>query len=66
MTEREHMPRISQFKIYRLSPSQVNVVIRGIDLVLSRDEVRDLIEALDLAFDDGPQIVCEVVEQVRL
>ena len=66
MTEHEHTPSISQFKIYRLSPSQVNVVIRGIDLVLNRDEVRDLIDALDMAFDDGPQIVCEVVEQVRL
>ncbi len=63
MTEYEHMPRISQFKIYRLSPSQVNVVIRGIDLVLSRDEVRDLIDELEMAFDDGPQIVCEVVER---
>ena len=66
MTEHEHMPRISQFKIYRLSPSRVNVVIRGIDLVLNRAEVRDLIDALDMAFDDGPQIVCEVVDQVRL
>ena len=66
MTEYEHMPRISQFKIYRLSPSQINVVIRGIDLVINRAEVRDLIDALDMAFDDGPQIVCEVVEQVRL
>lgn len=37
-----------------ISPSRVNVVIRGIDLVLNRDEVLDLIEALDLAFDDGP------------
>ncbi len=63
MTEHEHMHSISQFKIYRLSPSQINVVIRGIDLVLNRDEVRDLIDALDAAFDDGPQIVCEVVER---
>ena len=66
MTEHKHTPRISQFKIYRLSPSHVNVVIRGIDLVLNRDEVRDLIDSLDMAFDDGPQIVCEVVEQARL
>ncbi len=63
MTEYEHMPRISQFKIYRLSPSQVNVVIRGIDLVINRDEVRDLIDSLEMAFDGtGPEIVCEVVE----
>ena len=63
MTEHPHTPRISQFKIYRLSPSEVNVVIRGIELVLNRDEVRDLIDALEVAFDDGPQIVCEVVER---
>ena len=63
MTEYEHTPRISQFKIYRLSPSLVNVVIRGIDLVLDRDDVRDLIDSLEMAFDDGPQIVCEVVER---
>ena len=46
MTEHEHTPSISQFKIYLLSPSKVNVVIRGIDLVLNRAEVRDLIDAL--------------------
>lgn len=62
MTEHEHTPPIRCVKIYRLSPSQVNIVVRGIEIVLNRAEVRDMINAMERAFDDdGPQIVCEVV-----
>ena len=52
MTEHPHMPSISQFKIYRLSPSQINVVIRGIDIVLNREESEELVRMVLTAFEE--------------
>ena len=61
MTEHEHTPPIRCIKIYRLSPSQVNIVVR-VEIVLNLEEVLDMIGAMERAFDDnGPQIVCEVI-----
>ena len=61
MTEHEHMPPLMRVKVFRLSPRQVKVTIRNIEFVLNREEVRELAEWLETAFDDGPQVVCEVV-----
>lgn len=52
MTEHDHMPPIRGVKIYRLSPSQINVVIRGIDIVLNRAEADELVRMVSTAFEE--------------
>lgn len=67
MTEHEHMPRILRTTARRLIAGKIVVTVRGAEHVIPKEEAEDLRDALDLALDGpGPQIVCEIVEQVRL
>lgn len=67
MTEHDHMPRILHTTARRLIAGKIVVTIRGAEHVIPMEEAEDLRDALELALvGPGPQIVCEVVEQVRL
>lgn len=67
MTEHDHMPRILRTTARRLIAGKIIVTIRGAEHVIPVEEAEDLRDALDRAIvGPGPQIVCEVVEQVRL
>ena len=58
MTEHEHCPPILRTTARRLIAGKIVVTVRGAE---------DLRDALDRALaGPGPQIVCEVFEQVRL
>lgn len=66
MTEHEHCPPILRTTAKRLIAGKIVVTIRGAEHVIPVEEAEDLRDALDRALDGpGPQIVCEVVEQVR-
>ena len=61
------MPRILHTTARRLIAGKIVVTIRGAEHVIPMEEAEDLRDALELALvGPGPQIVCEVVEQVRL
>ena len=67
MTEHEHCPLILRTTARRLIAGKIVVTARGAERVIPTEEAEDLRDALDRALDGpGPQIVCEVVEQVRL
>ena len=67
MTEHEHHPRILRTSARRLIAGKIVVTVRGAEHVIPAEEAEDLRDALDLALSGpGPEIVCEVVEQVRL
>lgn len=67
MTEHEHCPPILRTTARRLIAGKIVVIVRGAEHVIPAEEAEDLRDALDRALDGpGPQIVCEVVEQVRL
>lgn len=67
MTERDHMPPQRQFAVRKISPRSIHFCVNGHALFLSPDGARRLIEELgDELAGPGPQIVCEVVEQVRI
>ena len=65
MSEYPHMPPISKLSVFRLSASQISLEFRGVYFVINKDEAIDIITKLENAmFGPGPEIVCEVVEQV--
>ena len=67
MTEHEHCPPILRTTARRLIAGKIVVTVRGAEHVIPAEEAEDLRDALDRALAGlGPQIVCEVVEQVRL
>ena len=67
MTEHDHMPPVLRTTARRLIAGKIVVTIRGAEHVIPVEEAEDLRDALDRAIvGPGPQIVCEVVEQVRL
>lgn len=67
MIEYPHHPPILRTGAKLLIAGKILVTIRGAEHVIPADEARDLMESLDLVLaGPGPQIVCEVVEQVRL
>ena len=67
MTEHEHCPPILRTTARRLVAGKIVVTVRGAEHVIPAEEAEDLRDALDRALEGpGPQIVCEVVEQVRL
>lgn len=67
MTEHEHCPPQKQFAVRNISPRTIHFCINGHALFVSPDAARMLIDEIeDVLAGDGPQIVCEVVEQVRL
>ena len=67
MTEHEHCPPILLTTARRLIAGKIIVTIRGAEHVIPVEEAEDLRDALELALvGPGPEIVCEVVEQVRL
>ena len=67
MTEHDHMPPVLRTTARRLIAGKIIVSIRGAEHVIPMEEAEDLRDALELALaGPGPEIVCEVVEQVRL
>ena len=67
MTEHDHMPPVLRTTARRLIAGKIVVTIRGAEHVIPFEEAEELRDALELALaGPGPQIVCEVVEQVRL
>ena len=67
MTEHEHCPPILRTTARRLIARKIVMAVRVAEHVIPAEEAEDLRDALDRALDGpGPQIVCEVVEQVRL
>ena len=67
MTEHDHMPPVLRTTARRLIAGKIIVTIRGAEHVIPMEEAEDLRDALELALvGPGPEIVCEVVEQVRL
>lgn len=67
MTKHEHCPPILRTTARRLIAGKIVVTVRGAEHVIPAEEAEDLRDALDRALEGpGPEIVCEVVEQVRL
>ena len=67
MTEHDHMPPQKQFAVRKISHRSIHFCVNGHALFVSPDGARRLIEELeDELAGPGPQVVCEVVEQVRL
>ena len=67
MTEHDHMPPKKQFAVRQISPRSIHFCVNGHALFVSPDGARRLIDELeDELAGPGPQIVCEVVEQVLL
>ena len=67
MTEHPHCPPILRTTARRLIAGKIVVTVRGAEHVIPAEEAEDLRAAIDRALDGpGPQIVCEVVEQVKI
>ena len=66
MTEHEHCPPITEQGARRVSPGQIMVVINDTATFMSTRAAWLLRNSIDDALTGpGPEIVCEVVEQVR-
>jgi len=67
MTEHEHMPPIHKYTTKWLTKDRLLIRFPSVEYVWTRDEAKALRDVIDAALDGpGPEIVCEVVEQVRL
>ena len=66
MTEHEHCPPKKLFAVRQISPRSIHFCVNGHSLFVSPEQASMLVDEIeDVLAGTGPQIVCEVVEQVR-